>query len=205
MNTSLLRILPVTGFALIVAVAQAAAPADQPAADAPKAAADQPAATAVDQPAADPAAKSSSTKADTSISVTRPVEKIDINTADAETLQRLPGITEEIAQAIIKARPFKTSSDLARVEGVGETRARILKSQIVASETEEKLTPTGRPDANEPPQAAPEREKGADDQKAPGADAADKNKNPEDQNAPGLDAGNAPAADKNAADKPENK
>ena len=51
-------------------------------------------------------------------------EKININTADADTLALLPGIGEKRAQDIIDDRtangPFRIPEDLTRVKGIGE-------------------------------------------------------------------------------------
>ena len=59
-----------------------------------------------------------------------PGDVIDLNTADAQALQRLPGIGEKLAGAILAYRdahgPFRTPEDLKKVEGIGEeTYARI--------------------------------------------------------------------------------
>lgn len=52
-------------------------------------------------------------------------EKININTADAETLQLLPGIGEKRARDIIAYRTehgaFRIPEDLTRVSGIGES------------------------------------------------------------------------------------
>ena len=52
-----------------------------------------------------------------------PVGKVDINTADAELLETLPGIGETRAQAIIHHReqhgPFKRVDDIVAVPGIG--------------------------------------------------------------------------------------
>ena len=51
-------------------------------------------------------------------------EVIDLNTADVYDLQRLPGIGEKRAQAIVAYReehgPFQSVEDLTRVSGIGE-------------------------------------------------------------------------------------
>jgi competence protein ComEA len=44
--------------------------------------------------------------------------KVDLNTATAEELQELPGIGPSRAEAIIKARPFKSVADLKKVDDV---------------------------------------------------------------------------------------
>ena len=53
-----------------------------------------------------------------------PGETIDLNTADVYELQRLPGIGEKRAQAIVDYRtehgPFRSVEELDNVEGFGE-------------------------------------------------------------------------------------
>ncbi len=59
---------------------------------------------------------------------------IDINTADATTLQGLPGIGTIKAAAIIAHReangPFASVDDLKNVKGIGEKTLERLKEQI---------------------------------------------------------------------------
>ena len=48
---------------------------------------------------------------------------IDVNSADAPTLQLLPGVGPAMARRIIderKTRPFTDAKDLCRVKGIGE-------------------------------------------------------------------------------------
>lgn len=90
----------------------------------------------------DSAAKSTpSTSSTPSSSATQSVrgtnlDKIDLNTADAATLQRLPGVNAATASAIIAARPFKSVDDLSRVKEVGEARLMIIKDQLMVSKSD---------------------------------------------------------------------
>ena len=63
-------------------------------------------------------------------------ETIDINTADAYDLQRLPGIGEKRAQAILDYReehgPFGSVDELDDVEGIGEGILSGLREYAVA-------------------------------------------------------------------------
>lgn len=60
--------------------------------------------------------------------------KININTADVETLQALDGIGEAKAKAIVEYRKkhgaFKKASDLTKVSGIGEATLNNIKSSI---------------------------------------------------------------------------
>lgn len=64
--------------------------------------------------------------------------KININTADANTLQTLPGIGEKRAAAIIAYRtahgPFRRPEDLTLVKGIGDGILAGLISQITTGE-----------------------------------------------------------------------
>lgn len=56
--------------------------------------------------------------------VTEAAELIDLNTADAGTLQTLPGIGEELARRIIEYRTehggFSDPSELLNIDGIGD-------------------------------------------------------------------------------------
>lgn len=62
-------------------------------------------------------------------------EKININTASAEELQKLPRIGPKVALRIIEFRkqngPFKKTEELMKVRGIGEKMFAKLKDQIV--------------------------------------------------------------------------
>ncbi|SDL67737.1 competence protein ComEA [Franzmannia pantelleriensis] len=59
---------------------------------------------------------------------------IDVNTADAELLQELPGIGETRAQAIVEEReangPFESADDMTRVSGIGATTIDGFRDQV---------------------------------------------------------------------------
>lgn len=61
-------------------------------------------------------------------------EKININTADEDELQRLPGVGASTAEKIIKYREengsFRKIEDIQNVKGIGEAKYNDLKEQI---------------------------------------------------------------------------
>jgi competence ComEA-like helix-hairpin-helix protein len=87
----------------------------------------------------------------------RQAEPVNVNTADAKTLQRVKGIGPSMAQKIVNARKkggdFKSSADLSRrVKGLGEKRLAKLKANglvIPTSVLPKSAAPTG-PDAGVP-------------------------------------------------------
>jgi competence protein ComEA len=59
---------------------------------------------------------------------------VDLNTADAKALEKLPGIGPAKAQAIVEHRSkngaFKTVDDLKKVDGIGDKTFESLKGEI---------------------------------------------------------------------------
>ena len=69
-----------------------------------------------------------------------PVEKVNINTADASELEALPGIGKTLAQRIVTYRKengrFTAPEDLLGVEGIGEKTINGLQDYVVLEVTE---------------------------------------------------------------------
>ncbi len=57
-------------------------------------------------------------------------EKINLNTASKADLERLPGIGEKKADAIIQARPFKAPEDILKVKGIKQGIYNKIKDHI---------------------------------------------------------------------------
>lgn len=62
---------------------------------------------------------------------------VDLNTADAKALEKLPGIGPAKAQAIVEHRSknggFKSVEDLKKVDGIGDKTFESLKSEITVT------------------------------------------------------------------------
>ena len=74
--------------------------------------------------------------------------KIDINTADAATLETLPGVGPQVAREIVAGRPFKSVDDLARVRGIGAARLADIRDYATASQPAKRQGKAGRIDLN---------------------------------------------------------
>jgi competence protein ComEA len=62
------------------------------------------------------------------------VAPINVNTADAELLEELPGIGPSRAEALIKEREangaFENADDLTRISGIGEATVDTIRDEI---------------------------------------------------------------------------
>lgn len=71
----------------------------------------------------------------------KPDGKVNINTADKETLMTLPGVGEARAQAILDDReangPFRHPEDITRVSGIGESLMEGMLDQITTESEED--------------------------------------------------------------------
>lgn len=109
---------------------------------------------------------------------------IDVNTASASELTRLPGIGQSRAEAIVEFRnangPFRSVDDLVRVPGIGQATLANMRPMVTVGEGE------GAPPAAAPaPQAAPAQ---------PAAPAAGESSRPAARGVTELDLSDAPAA-----------
>jgi competence protein ComEA len=118
----------VSGTPAAKAPAAAPAAASTPSAATPPPAASTPAASA---PARAPAAASPTAAA--APGKVAAGEKININTASLEELERLPGIGPTKAQAIIDGRPFASPTDIMKVKGIKEGTYGKLKDNITVN------------------------------------------------------------------------
>ena len=93
--------------------------------------------------------------------------RINVNTADAETLATLPGVGPTIAQHIIDGRPYHKLADLEKVKGLSQAKVEALKGKVSFAEpkpkhekttettTTEKESPTSTSTPNHTPLTPP--------------------------------------------------
>jgi competence protein ComEA len=68
-------------------------------------------------------------------SSTNKAARVNVNSADLETLQTLPGVGPAIAQRIIDGRPYKSYSDLEKVKGLSKSKVDAMKGQVTFGST----------------------------------------------------------------------
>ncbi|HUI44548.1 MAG TPA: helix-hairpin-helix domain-containing protein [Nitrospirota bacterium] len=72
---------------------------------------------------------------------------IDINSADAKTLETLPGVGKATAQAIIAGRPYKSVDDLKRVKGMSDKKINAIKGMLTVGAAPATTAPATMPSA----------------------------------------------------------
>ena len=80
-----------------------------------------------------------------------PKEKIDLNTASAEELQKLPGIGEALSKKIVENRPYKRKDELVQKKVIPAPTYDKIKDHVVAKQA----TAAGKDDTKKSDKPAP--------------------------------------------------
>lgn len=73
--------------------------------------------------------------------------RVDVNSADVETLETLPGIGPTLANRIVAGRPYKNASDLEKVQGLSKSKIDAIQDQITFG-TSKKTTKSAKKSAS---------------------------------------------------------
>lgn len=90
-----------------------------------------------------------------------PLKPVNINTANSEELQQVPGIGPATAQKILQMRksygPFKSVDDLLAIRGLGQKRLDKMRKYLTVGKTNSPRTdaPLTKPAASEKPPDMP--------------------------------------------------
>ena len=95
----------------------------------------------------------SADKNNTKKSLQRPQPKkqrVDVNSANAQALEELPGIDVELAEKIRKGRPYHSLADLGKIQGISNSELDLLKDRVTFGPVSTPSPPaTGTPAANQ--------------------------------------------------------
>ena len=80
-----------------------------------------------------------------------PKDKIDINSASAEELQKLPGIGEALSKKIVENRPYKRKDELVQKKVIPGPTYEKIKDHVVAKQA----TAAGKDDTKKSDKPAP--------------------------------------------------
>lgn len=70
--------------------------------------------------------------------------RVDVNTADRATLEKLSSVGPDLAEAIIAARPFKRIDDLDRIQGISAERLEHMRAELTVGAPELATRKDGR-------------------------------------------------------------
>jgi DNA uptake protein ComE-like DNA-binding protein len=80
-----------------------------------------------------------------------PKDKIDINSASADELQKLPGIGDALSKKIIENRPYKRKDELVQKKVIPGPTYEKIKDHVIAKQS----TATGKDDTKKSDKPAP--------------------------------------------------
>jgi competence ComEA-like helix-hairpin-helix protein len=87
-----------------------------------------------------------------------PAQPVNINTANSEQLQQVPGIGPATAEKILQMRksygPFKSMDDLLAIRGLGAKRLEKMRRYLTVGKSAPKNSPTSQPTEPAKPPAA---------------------------------------------------
>ena len=74
-----------------------------------------------------------------------PKEKIDLNSASAEELQKLPGIGEALSKKIVENRPYKRKDELVQKKVIPAPTYDKIKDHVIAKPATAQKPPAKKP------------------------------------------------------------
>jgi DNA uptake protein ComE-like DNA-binding protein len=80
-----------------------------------------------------------------------PKDKVDINSASAEELQKLPGIGEALSKKIVENRPYKRKDELVQKKVIPGPTYEKIKDHVIAKQS----TAAGKDDTKKSDKPAP--------------------------------------------------